>query len=143
MNFKYKTTREEKLNELGEGEWINEPDQVDFTYKDIPCRVIRQEIGHLCGYIKVPNEHKFYKLDYDDIDIDVHGGITFNGSIEDAENEFWIGFDCAHWGDVCPKMNKLYSELSILFRKNSFFKESIYRNVEYCTNECKRMVDQL
>jgi hypothetical protein len=42
--------------------------------------------------------------DYNDIDVSVHGGLTF-GEIEPcAEHEdgqgYWFGFDCAHAGDA-------------------------------------------
>ena len=59
---------------------------------------------HPCCYIKIPEGHLFYKKDYDDIDLDVHGGLTFAGHNLDvapgvADDGFWIGWDYAHWGD--------------------------------------------
>lgn len=34
-------------------------------------------LGHLCGYIAVPPAHPWFGKSYDDIDVDVHGGLTF------------------------------------------------------------------
>lgn len=48
------------------------------------------------AYIKVPKDSIFYNICYDEIPIDIHGGLTY-GEIE--ENEFWIGWDYAHYGD--------------------------------------------
>lgn len=53
---------------------------------------------HPCAYVCLPKNDKFYGLPYDEIDIDCHGGLTY-GSFQ--QNEFWIGWDYAHWGDYC------------------------------------------
>ena len=74
-----------------------------------------------CGYAVIPEDHPFYGADYDDVedDIDVHGGLTFSGDIEDVDG-FLLGFDCAHYGDS-PEV----------------------QDEEYTLKECKKMVDQL
>jgi len=59
---------------------------------------------HPTAYIKIPKGHKYYEKDYDDINIDCHGGFTFAGKdfifnpIE-IKNSWWIGWDYAHSGD--------------------------------------------
>ena len=56
------------------------------------------------GYVLVPEGHKFHGKSYYDIDVDVHGGLTF-GEVIDKGDDFgwrpgcWIGFDTAHSGD--------------------------------------------
>ncbi len=35
------------------------------------------EVGWGNGYVLIPPGHSFYNKDYDDIDADVHGGLTF------------------------------------------------------------------
>ena len=56
------------------------------------------------AYVKVPDTHPFYGKNYDEIDINVHGGLTFSGDRanilgkSDAGN-FWIGWDYGHLGD--------------------------------------------
>jgi len=47
---------------------------------DFPASIHRQDgLGHLCGYLGVPKPHPWYGLDYDQIDADVHGGLTYFG----------------------------------------------------------------
>jgi hypothetical protein len=52
--------------------------------------------GAVNGYVKIPAGHHWHGLDYDDIGVDVHGGLTYG-----SENG-WVGFDCLHCGDVWP-----------------------------------------
>lgn len=51
--------------------------------------------GAVNGYVRVPDGHPWFGLDYDDIDVEVHGGLTF-------ARAGWIGFDTLHSGDVWP-----------------------------------------
>lgn len=61
---------------------------------------------HLCAYIELPKEHKYYGKDYDDINVLCHGGITYisdQGIIqktnENHRDGFWIGWDYGHFDD--------------------------------------------
>jgi len=59
---------------------------------------------HPTAYIRIPESHSCYKKDYDEIDIDVHGGLTYAKDYLHVENnvkmEGWfIGWDYAHAGD--------------------------------------------
>jgi len=60
------------------------------------------------GYVVLPPDHPWFGLDYDQIDVDVHGGLTFGkmttnltwGEIEpNWLNCYIIGFDTAHYQD--------------------------------------------
>ena len=60
------------------------------------------------GYVILPEEHPYYGKEYDDINVDVHGGLTFSESAKDLDwpeidakdKKGWvIGFDTAHYGD--------------------------------------------
>jgi len=60
------------------------------------------------GYVVIPKGHKLNGLNHEDIDVDVHGGLTFseravNLEWEETKNlkpDDWIvGFDTAHYGD--------------------------------------------
>lgn len=57
---------------------------------------------HLCTYVKLSQEHKYYGVKYDDIPITCHGGLTYSESylavIYDASG-WWIGWDYAHGCD--------------------------------------------
>ena len=66
------------------------------------------EHGYACGYVAIPKGHKYYGVDYDDIDVDVHGGLTHSALVVGDENYdvfkdyvgYWVvGFDTCHAGD--------------------------------------------
>ena len=106
-----------------------------FEYKGYPCVIIfhtydEELLSHglylenyLCGYVGLPKTSKFYKKNYDDIPIDCHGGLTYGSNQLFGQNDpdtFWIGYDCAHYGDsifIC--------------------------NLEYCEEQCRSIVDQI
>ena len=89
--------------------------------------VIVKRIGYspfnywYCGYVRIPEDHKYYGKDDDDLYdyIDVHGGLTFSGHL-DGEEGYFIGFDCNH----------------------SYDNPSV-QDEEYTLNECYFMVEQL
>lgn len=58
---------------------------------------------HPTAYIKIPENHKYYEKDYDEINLDVHGGLTYSSKQLCLENEviegWFIGWDYAHYGD--------------------------------------------
>jgi hypothetical protein len=70
------------------------------------------------GYVLLPLGHKYHGVGYDDIPVNVHGGLTFAKEITESNLSFsedlttedigkWmIGFDTAHHRDdleSCPK----------------------------------------
>lgn len=144
----------------GPGEWQNEPDYHEFVYKGYHCFCKRVMFsGHWCGYVELPLDiaQKFCLLDKKmwEIDIDCHGGITYNENFlppDGEESEFfrYIGFDCAHSEDICPKMEQ---DLN-LFRDKEFknklnelreflpFKQT-YKNLEFLIEQLRYMVDQI
>lgn len=50
--------------------------------------------GPFNGYVRVPAEHPAAGKDYDDLDVDVHGGLTFDHQCDDGST--WFGWDNAH-----------------------------------------------
>jgi hypothetical protein len=56
------------------------------------------------GYVAVPLEHPWYGLDCDEIDVDIHGGLTFS---EEIDNYWVFGFDTNHYGDNLLNWPKL------------------------------------
>ena len=78
------------------------------------------ETGWGNGYVIIPKGHELHGKHYDDINVDVHGGLTYSDKLtEDIASMFFpkddlkddiggwlVGFDCAHYGDTletCPK----------------------------------------
>lgn len=77
----------------------------EFVACGYHCLVVGTPMGHRCGYVGIPIQHSFYGVDYDDIDIEVHGGLTF-GDILDSHSSrgfevglYYLGFDCGHLDD--------------------------------------------
>jgi hypothetical protein len=156
MIEKHLYTAEEKTLWFGDGEWVKEPDIIAFEHCGLQCKVIRNVQwedceklhmygGHLCGYVGIDKDHPYHAksiLDILDIDLDAHGGVNFyEGG--------WIGFDCAHSGDLVPSIqlfkSKYSDELSPIPEnrmKYSIF-NPVYRNVAYVIEECKKLAEQL
>lgn len=53
------------------------------------------------AYVEIPRESFLFGKGYDQIDIEVHGGLTFADSslIGNKNNSWFIGWDYAHLGD--------------------------------------------
>jgi hypothetical protein len=67
--------------------------------------IVHNRQGYRCGYIKVEPGHPWFGKGYDDINANVHGGLTFAAADVacdqgGADNGWWLGFDCAHGGDA-------------------------------------------
>lgn len=58
--------------------------------------------SHFTAYFGVPEGHPLAGFDYDDIPLDVHGGLTYSsGKSEVLPKGYWFyGWDYAHVGDV-------------------------------------------
>lgn len=55
----------------------------------------------LCAYLGVPKDHPLAGFDYNDLPMQVHGGLTFGSAPEEGwpQGWFWYGWDYAHAGD--------------------------------------------
>lgn len=93
-----------------------------FDHKGLACTIKKMECGGilpdwLCGYVDVPQGHPMHGKHYDDVAVDVHGGLTYS----ESEGDAWrFGFDTAHFGDGPAE-----------------------RSEEYVTAQCERLADQL
>lgn len=97
--------------------------------------------SHHCGYVELP-EH-LGESGYDEspiVELNVHGGVTYAGNLPEMDNKYVVGYDCAHYGDLmkCPE------ELKGTSMEHSFmYSEGIWRDEEFCTNECEELAKQL
>ena len=77
------------------------------------------DIGWGCGYVILDEEHPWFGMDYNDIPVTIHGGLTYGEYIsqrtikewdtelrEDDIGKYMIGFDTGHSGDNEVKWNK-------------------------------------
>lgn len=146
------TNENERQSKQGwpEGQWMHEPDKKQWTDEatGLPCLILRNGHGALCGYVGVPEGHSWFEVEYHNEDpcpesiIDVHGGLTFSSA--SAKNEmpglwvccepkdadlWWFGFDCSHLHDFAPGFESL--------------RHGCYRTIEYVTAEVTSLAKQL
>lgn len=85
------------------------------------------DVGWGNGYIAIPKSSSWHGMKYDDIPVDVHGGLTYadlasNASFkpDDIDDSDWIiGFDTCHYNDNEYSCDKEYvtNETNELFKQ--------------------------
>lgn len=129
------------------GPWNLEPNRIAFEHAGFQCIILRAPRGHLCGYVAVPPGHPWHERDYRDIDVEVHGGLTFvshcQGDPEsgichvakpgEPDNVWWVGFDCAHIDDISP---------GYFMQPDPTWDEATYKDVAWVRAETCRLADQ-
>lgn len=96
------------------GPWHMEPDRLEFRFKGLPCIMSRGSSGAWCGYVGVPPGHPWHGKSYNEVKANVHGGLTYANPCQghichvpnpgESGDVWWLGFDCAHAGDLGPAM---------------------------------------
>lgn len=129
----------------GSGPWDGEPDRIQWTDETtgLPCLIQRNHLGNLCGYVAVERAHPDHGKDYDAVDVNVHGGLTYANSCSryichvpepgKPDDVWWFGFDAAHAWDLVPSMNRVGER----------FNEDVYRDVAYVRAEIESLAVQL
>ena len=71
----------ESKSDILQNEWEKEKDYYMFYIGTFKCEIKRTPgLRHLCGYIHLPKEHKYYGVNYSDLSfLSVHGGLTYSG----------------------------------------------------------------
>jgi hypothetical protein len=126
------------------GPWHKEPDRLEWVDKSTgyPCIALRNmhATGAWCGYVAIPTSHPYHGVNYNDIDLDVHGGLTYSRKCQgdaitgvcheskDEDDVWWLGFDCAHGNDIAPLVSCWFGE---------------YCDLEYVKKECTKLAKQL
>lgn len=109
------------------GPWDDEPDLIRWKHEPSGYDLLmwRNHMGTWCGYVGLPETHPLHGLNYGSEEflerLETHHGLTFSDTFVDVKDRFelpdelrllwWIGFDCAHFGDVMPAMDALTSAL--------------------------------
>lgn len=127
-----------------------------FEYKGFICVVLFQGSGHRCGYVGIPKTNEYYNVDYNEIPVSCHGGLTYSRSylaLNDDSDIWWIGFDCAHWNDAKDYMSarKYFADDEEALKIINLLETSdmryptggTVRDLSYCKNECIGIVNQL
>lgn len=73
-------------------EWVVK----DWWHDSMHCYVLKGPFGNMCGYVIVPLSHPNAMSHYDDVGIDVHGGVTYRQRVSEGTA---FGFDTGHSGD--------------------------------------------
>jgi hypothetical protein len=144
----------------GPGPWQSEPDKMQWEdpTTGLPCLIHRNGMGSLCGYVGVPRGHPYYGSSYDDVPVDVHGGLTYAAKCDPGASEehgichvvrpgepddvWWFGFDCAHAGDLSPEMEANLKSLQMPSISKAWGSDR-YRDVPYVIGEVTMLAHQL
>lgn len=130
------------------GEWDTEPDKAQWIDEKtgLDCLIVRGPTGALCGYVGVPESNTLFEKDYDTVDVDVHGGLTFSDRCRPVDEAstgichtgevankivWWLGFDCAHAGDLMPKYDRVFTDYDF------------YRNFGYVKSQVTSLASQV
>lgn len=139
------------------GPWDNEPDKMQWQDEatGLPCLIVRGPSGALCGYVGVPEGHKWHGQDYDNCEPcpDVHGGLTFASACYHSDDPgqhvchipapgepddvWWLGFDCAHIWDRSGMAWEAETGRSIAGSQD------VYRDVAYVQREVAKLAVQV
>jgi hypothetical protein len=131
------------------GPWDTEPDRIEWREHGLACLVTRSPLGHLCGYVAVPRGHPWHGVDFGSgrspeegvSKPEVHGGPTYGAACQghvchvpepgEPDDVWWVGFDCAHYGDVSPRMAVMFSD-----------RHGTYRTIAYVRSETSTLAAQ-
>lgn len=84
------------------------------------------------GYVVIPKGHPLHGKYYDDLSVDIHGGLTFSGNVDELNKKDWpeiidqdkggwvVGFDTAHSGD---DLTRWPDESSVMVEANNLKKQ--------------------
>ena len=137
----------------GDGPWQFEPDLL--RWEDPPtglaCLIRRNGGGALCGYVGITAKHDLYGADdsygrqYSTLgeevldgvvhDLQCHGGVTY-GRWDSQEKLWFIGFDCAHSGDLSPAYRTMLREVG-------GSTGGTYKDIRYVKREVESLARQL
>jgi len=76
------------------GEWDDEPDRAIWVHEETGarCTMRRGALGSWCGYVGLGPNHPLAGKDYNDIDAEVHGGLTYAAYCHPLEADEWIRY---------------------------------------------------
>ena len=141
------------------GPWDGEPDKMQWpdVLTGLPCLAVRHpRYGHWCGYVGLPPGHPMYGNDCNDINFEIHGGLTFSGACSpggdetkgichmpepgDPDDVWWLGFDCSHAWDFSPQDVKDKAERGYAF---AMMDDQQYRTLAYVRQQCALLASQV
>ena len=145
----------------GPGPWQTEPDRVEFKHAGLPCLLRRGPLGAWCGYVAVPPGHPCHGRATNDLDLSVHGGVTYASLCSEEvchvpepgepDDVWWVGFDLSHARDYVPAMavhatidEHLAALLPDLARQLAELHDRrAYRDLAYARGQVEQLAEQL
>jgi hypothetical protein len=144
----------------GTGPWQNEPDKEQWADEatGLPCLLVRNSAGALCGYVGVGPDHPWHGLGWYDRalgDLRVHGTVNYADACQEGpegitichvpgpgepENVWWLGFDCDHGFDIAPGRE---AREAAAMMPPLRLPSAEYRDVAYVKAECARLAAQV
>lgn len=125
------------------GEWQHEPDKVQWVDEatGFDCLAVRDPLGAWCGYVGVPPGHHVHGVRCDRVAVGVHGGLSYAGFGQAPADKtqgvchvpapgrpadvWWLGFDCAHSGDLAPHPERGWTSLGGSYRPLAYVRLEI------------------
>ena len=142
------------------GPWDLEGDREEWVdpITGLQCLAKRNRMGTWCGYVAVPPGHPWHGSDYNDLDVNVHGGLNYADSCDPGngichvapagqeDDLWWLGFDCAHFMDLVPRMQMMDIRDAMRRSAPDLFEEInaglTYRDLAYVKVECSVLAQQ-
>jgi hypothetical protein len=132
----------------GPGPWQDEPDKKQWTDTEtgLPCLIKRNTGGALCGYVGVPEGHPWHGKGYGEVEPYADRCMEEGDEAEtichipepgEPDNVWWLGFDCAHLGDLSPAYKRLWADAGIPTPPRE-----TYKPVAYVESECGSLAQQ-
>lgn len=135
-------------------------------YRGYDYLITFQDMGFRCGYVALPPNHPVNKSETEylsDIELEVHGGVTFFAENHLSSQFFgneacldkWVGFDAGHAWDISdlecakkyfPDLRSIQMEHIENRSMNDRWGDGSHcelRTKEYMEQECKDLIDQL
>lgn len=103
---------------------------------------------HPTAYVEIPENNSLFKKDYNDIDISVHGGLTYSRDYLCIEkdvkiNGWFIGWDYAHFDDYVGFLDKygtMFNNLGIYGDDNGK-KHTTKEIIEDCISVIEQIIE--
>jgi hypothetical protein len=103
----------------GPGPWRDEPDKEQFTDEatGLPCLIVRNSVGALCGYVGVGEGHPWFGKDPGDLETRTAFEVDYADLCQEGpeaetichvpapgepDRVWWLGFHCSHAWDISP-----------------------------------------
>jgi hypothetical protein len=148
-------------SQWGPGPWQTEPDRVEWEHAGLPCLAVRNHFGTWCGYAAVPPGHPLHGQTYHDVDVYVHGGVTYTNRCAghichvpkpgEPDDVWWFGFDTGHSGDYSPSMESYQRRFGMVGSPYDHdaavaahdWHRPVYRTLTYVFVEVLHLAEQL